>query len=116
MPSSPQASDVRSGVKAEDIPVGYSFHVTRAPEHWAANEGYEIAADEWLALVTADAELVLAGVNGDYFTLWSGGSRYPDAWFNWEGGNIETKNPDAPMIMKMVEIAGTGEDPCGNNR
>ena len=84
--------------------MGYCFHVTRAPEHWATNDGYEIAAEEWLRLVQDDTELALAGANGDYFTLWHGGSRYPDAWFNWAGGNIETKNPDAPMIQKMIQI------------
>jgi hypothetical protein len=84
--------------------MGYDFHITRAKFH-VENEGAWITADEWLRYVEQDPELKLAGYNGDYFALWSGKSEYPDPWLDWFEGNIHTKNPDDPLIDKMVEIA-----------
>jgi hypothetical protein len=84
--------------------MGYDLHITKARD-WSQNEGFEISADEWLRIVEEDEELSLAVVNGPYFALWSGKSTYPDPWFDWFGGNIYTKNPDEPMIEKMVSMA-----------
>jgi hypothetical protein len=49
--------------------------------------------------------LELAGYNGDHFALWNGKSKYPDPWLDWFEGNVFSKNPDDPLIDKMVEIA-----------
>ena len=84
--------------------MGYDLYVTRAKD-WARNEGFEITADEWLGVVEEDPELSLAGYNGPYFALWNGASEYPDPWFDWSGGNVYIKNPDEPMIEKLVSIA-----------
>lgn len=84
--------------------MGYDLHITRAKFHFE-NDGARITADEWLRYVEEDPELTLAGYNGDYFALWSGKSKYPDPWLDWFDGNIYTKNPDDPLIDKMVEIA-----------
>jgi hypothetical protein len=84
--------------------MGYDLHITRAKFHFQ-NEGAWITADEWLRYVDQDPELTLAPDNGDYFALWSGKSEYPDPWLDWSEGNIYTKNPDDPLIDKMVEIA-----------
>jgi hypothetical protein len=84
--------------------MGYDLHITRAKFHFE-NEGAWITADEWLRYVEEDPELKLAGYNGDYHALWSGKSEYPDPWLDWFNGNIYTKNPDDPLIDKMVEIA-----------
>ena len=84
--------------------MGYDLHITRA-EVWSQNEGKEITSEEWLALIQSDVELELAGYNGDYFALWSGKSEYEDPWLDWSSGNIYTKNPDGPIIVKMLEIA-----------
>jgi hypothetical protein len=84
--------------------MGYDLHITRA-DCWAENEGREITRDEWFALVGADPELTLDPVNGDDYALWNGRSRYPDPWLNWWRGNISTKNPDKPIIAKMIQIA-----------
>ena len=78
--------------------MGYDLHITRPEGAW-------ITAAEWLQYVEQDPELKLAGYNGDYFALWSGKSEYPDPWLDWFAGNIYTKNPDDPLIDKMVEIA-----------
>ncbi len=40
-----------------------------------------------------------------YFALWSGSFEYPDPWFDWAQGNIYTKNPDEPILRKMLQIA-----------
>jgi hypothetical protein len=85
--------------------MGYDLHITRA-ELWADNEGREISADEWHALVDADPELELAGYNGPHFAFWTAHPTDPEAWLNWSSGNIETKNPDRPLVGKMIEIAG----------
>lgn len=84
--------------------MGYDLHITRAAFYYE-NDGRWITAEEWLRFVEEDSELRLAGYNGDFFALWSGKSQYPDAWFDWYKGNIYTKNPDDPMIDKMVEMA-----------
>lgn len=84
--------------------MGYDLHITRAKFH-SENDGEWITADEWLRFVAADPELKLAGYNGDYFALWSGPSSYPDPWLDWFSGNIYSKNPDDPIVDKMVEMA-----------
>ena len=32
-------------------------------------------------------------------------SKYPDPWLEWFDGYIYTKNPDEPILSKMLEIA-----------
>jgi hypothetical protein len=49
--------------------MGYDLHITRA-EEWSQNEGREIAAAEWLALVSNDPELKLAPRNGPHSAVW----------------------------------------------
>ena len=84
--------------------VGYEFYVTRA-DHWSDGKP-EIPKEEWLDLVVHAPELSLAGYHGPYFALWSGDSKYgADAWFNWKRGQVHTKNPDPPMIVKALQIA-----------
>ena len=85
--------------------MGYDLHITRA-DHWAENDKSKITAQEWLAVIKSDPELRLAGYNGPYFAIWNGPSRYADPWFDWFDGNISTKNPDKPIVAKMIDIAG----------
>ena len=33
------------------------------------------------------------------------GSKYPTAWLDWDHGDIYTKNPDEPILAKMLLIA-----------
>jgi len=84
--------------------LSYEFHVTRA-DNWASNEGQEILAEEWLALIKADSEFVLTPENGKYFVVWRGTTKYPETWFNWFSGNIATENPDKATLHKMLDIA-----------
>jgi len=84
--------------------MGYDLHITRA-EFWSKNEASKISEIEWLEYVKTDPELKLAGYNGPYFAIWSGKSEYVDPWFDLCGGNIYSKNPDGPIIGKMLEIA-----------
>jgi hypothetical protein len=84
--------------------MGYDLHITRA-KYWFENDGHEITPEEWLALVRDDPELALAEEYGPYFAMWRGPSRYPDPWFDLVNGSVMTKNPDEPMIEKMVQIA-----------
>jgi hypothetical protein len=84
--------------------MGYNLHITRG-KNWYQNHGHEIMPEEWLAVVHDDPELEIAGENGPYFTIWKGKSKYAEPWFDWLKGNVETKNPDEPMIDKMVAIA-----------
>jgi hypothetical protein len=88
----------------EDSTMGYDVHITRAELHFE-NDGHWITAQEWLQYVKQDPELKLAGDNGEYFALWSGKSEHPDPWLDWSEGNIYSKNPDDPLIDKMVAIA-----------
>lgn len=42
--------------------MGYEIHITRATDDRFANEGHEITAEEWLALIERDPQLQLAGI------------------------------------------------------
>ena len=49
---------------------GWQIHITRA-EHWSESDRNPTVADEWLALVETDPELVIdPRDNGLYFALW----------------------------------------------
>jgi hypothetical protein len=84
--------------------MGYDLHITRRKD-WSGT-GNDITAQEWLAYVKKDPELLISPENGATFALWNGKSEYPDPWLDWSGGNIYTKNPDQALIDKMVAIAG----------
>jgi hypothetical protein len=84
--------------------MGYDLRVTRAPGHWTENEGHEITTEEWLNVIATDPELSLEP-GREHFARWHGASKYPDAWFGWWRGTIRTKNPDPPMVQKMLQIA-----------
>ena len=84
--------------------MGYDLHITRA-EFYANNSGHEITAEEWLRYIENDPELQLVPTNGKHFAKWSGKSKYPDPWFDWFEGCIDTKNPDKAIVGKMLQIA-----------
>jgi hypothetical protein len=84
--------------------MGYYLHITRKSDWWD-DEGPDITSDEWLRVVDEDPELRLAGYNGAYFAIWSGPLEYADPWLDWSRGQIDTKNPDPPLIRKMLQIA-----------
>jgi hypothetical protein len=84
--------------------MGYDVHITRA-DNWAENQGFEISTEEWLNLVQEDHELIPMPENGKYFVIWHGTTKYPETWFNWSNGNIDTKAPDKATFHKMLQIA-----------
>jgi hypothetical protein len=81
--------------------MAYDFHITRAVD-WADSMQNPISADEWLSFVESDDESSLFKENGDYFAVW----KNDVAWFDWNGGESYTKNPDKLTISKMLQIAG----------
>lgn len=83
--------------------MGYDLHITRK-EYWA-DEGQDIATEDWLALIEHDPELSLWPENGPYFAVWSGSSLHKNPWLDWSDGKIFSKNPDLELTTKMVEIA-----------
>ena len=92
-------------VSSWEVLMGYDLYITRAA-FWAENDNDSISPEEWLAIVADDPELTLNGdENTPYFARWSGKSVHSEPWLDWFHGNIYSKNPDQPIIQKMVEIA-----------
>jgi hypothetical protein len=83
--------------------MGVELYITRTPQ--AADEHCAISADEWLAFVAADPELVLWPEQGPYFVRWLGDSAYPEPWLDWSHGEILSKWPDTTLYQKMLGIA-----------
>ena len=89
--------------------MGYHLYITRAAR--CNDSAYpRITPGEWLAVVAEDPALRLAGYNGPHYALWSGDeecgrSQYPEPWLNWMRGDVYSKNPDPPVIRKMLRVA-----------
>ena len=100
--------------------MGYELHITRR-EDWADTETPDISFEEWLTYVKSDKELELTNgydikigsetqfQNRPGFCEWNAHptEKGPNArpWFSYWKGSIDTKNPDAPTIRKMIQIA-----------
>ncbi|MEQ1905717.1 MAG: hypothetical protein ABL888_16130 [Pirellulaceae bacterium] len=86
--------------------MGYNLYITRRHD-WHDDAGPSITCDEWMALITDDPELSLKPESEGLYANWSGECTYPDPWFayNERLGAIDTKNPDEPIIQKMLDIA-----------
>jgi hypothetical protein len=86
--------------------MGYNLYITRRKYHFD-EDGQSITVDEWRAYVDADPELDFTRDDDPLTALWSGDCQYPDPWFAYseDYGSIDTKNPDYPIINKMLEMA-----------
>ncbi len=100
--------------------MGYDLHITRR-EHWADTDVPDISLDEWLSYIKTDSELelrneseIISGSENNFenrpgFCEWNSHPTERDPtsrpWFAYWKGSIETKNPDAPTIRKMIQIA-----------
>lgn len=100
--------------------MGYELHITRR-EHWADTETHNISLDDWLTYVNNDKELELTneydikiGSQTHFqdragYCEWNAHPVHTDPnsrpWFAYWKGVIDTKNPDAPTIRKMMQIA-----------
>lgn len=84
--------------------MGYDLHITRKKYYFDEN-GELILESEWKQYVASDPELKFFPENGPLFVHWKGNSDHPEPWFDWYEGDITTKNPDPPVIEKMLTIA-----------
>jgi hypothetical protein len=84
--------------------MGYDLHITRK-EYWVEEGGPEISLEEWLAYIASDADLRPSSDKKSMALMAVRGSKYPTAWLDWFEGNIYTKNPDEPILGKMLQIA-----------
>lgn len=84
--------------------MGYDLHITRKEFH-ADPDGPAISSDEWMNYIASDPELRPAPGYGKHAVLMSVASKYPDPWLDWFEGCIYTKNPDKPIVAKMIQIA-----------
>ena len=92
--------------------MGYDLHITRKTD-WSDDDGPVITEAEWRATIEADPELNLDresrctmtdGEYGEYvFAAWNG----EPGVLGYYAGEISTKNPEKPLISKMVRIAQT---------
>jgi hypothetical protein len=88
--------------------MGYDVHITRADD-WGESGEAPITPDEWKAYVDAASD-----IEWDHQRPWTHMEvdlavwtrrPAPDAWLALIDGQVETKNPDEPMLTKMYEIA-----------
>lgn len=84
--------------------MGYNVYITRADFN-AENDGRWITAKEWCQYIEQDPELSLDGVNGETIASWTGPCTCEDPWLDWFEGNVYTKYPDPPLILKIEQIA-----------
>lgn len=101
--------------------MGYDVHITRRTPWWA-EDGEQITAREWAAVVAADSDLEMVqaarvsprGQDAvlEYRNPWLAQmATHPErdtdgAWLDWRHGRIVVKNPDESLLEKMREIAG----------
>ncbi len=88
--------------------MGYDLHITRKGR-WNDEGGPTISEAEWRHLIEDDSELAIdretqgTMTEGEYiFAAWNGTAGV----LGWHGGEISGKNPDEPLVRKMVQIAG----------
>jgi hypothetical protein len=82
--------------------LGYDLHITRAL-FWPHAERYPIRADEVMALVEREADLVLDDQNAfdaAQFFVRVGA----EDWLEFWRGRLSTKNPEDALVRRMVEI------------
>src|SRR5215208_470820 len=84
--------------------MGYYIYMTRRKDR-CDEDGPVITEDEWRALVGADPELSFNDPRDPLVATWIGSSIYPETLFDYCLGNIDTKNPDPPVIGKMLQMA-----------
>jgi hypothetical protein len=82
--------------------MGYDVHITRR-RLWS-DQGRDVDVAEWLEVVHGDPELRLEPELGPYFAVWTKSRRHKP-WLSWGDGLINAKNPDQPLIDKMIAIA-----------
>lgn len=84
--------------------MGYGLHVTRK-EFWADDGGPKISLEEWQLYVESDPEIERDPENPGHenYVIASHPERWP-LWWDLRG-EVSTKDPDAFVIAKLVQIA-----------
>ncbi len=102
--------------------MGYNIHITRQQGWYDEVPELFITMEEWVAYVAQDADMrqddhaLVKTTSGEDFgviseglSVWTKYSRNGIgggyAWFSYEEGNIDVKNPDDEILGKMYEIA-----------
>lgn len=96
--------------------MGYDLHITRKAE-WSS-AGDDIPSSEWQALVATDPSLKIMGevaadtgsgasisYKSENLALWSGHPSGVEIPFDFRKGRIVVKNPDGPILKKMLSLA-----------
>ena len=92
-------------VRAFGIAMGYDLHITRR-KHWAdLDSGDDISREEFESYVRSDAEFTYPSQMGEDYAEWKRPKTSYQSWLCWQNGQIQTKNPEAEFIDKMVAIA-----------
>lgn len=101
--------------------MGYDVHITRK-EEWSDDDGPVITLDEWLAVIDADPDLRHDGfaetttpdgstlrVEYPGLAVWTAHPVHREpgnlAWISFSEDELVVKNPDPPLLAKLVEIA-----------
>ena len=94
--------------------MGYDLHITRRDDWW--EDGENIPEADWKALVESDPTLTMTGsvsattpdgskisYDSPLLAEWA----HDDASipFDFRSGRVVVKNPDGPILAKMIEIA-----------
>jgi hypothetical protein len=105
-----------------NIYMGYSLHITRR-EHWTDEDASRaISLQDWKSYVDSDDEMEMETTatattdEGDTvefqsegLAIWRKYSKHGingnKAWFLFDNGEIEVKNPDTEIRNKMISIA-----------
>lgn len=102
--------------------MGYDVHITRKENWFDEDETHNITIEEWKEIVANDPEMRLDNfaeattTNGDNLRIENEGlsvwMKYSGdgldgnhAWFEYAQGNIDVKNPDREIIIKMLGLA-----------
>src|SRR5207245_5180092 len=96
-----------TGQPSKGSAMGYDLHITRKAE-WSDDDGPVISADEWRKLIASDADLQLDAETDcaidDTHMIFASFRGEPGV-FGWLDGEICTKNPEAEVVRKAVQIA-----------
>ncbi len=84
--------------------MGYDLHITRK-KFWADQDGPQITTGEWLAYVATDPQIQLDQNSERHTVKLSVKSEHDEPWLEWFQGDVYTKNPDEPILAKMLEMA-----------
>ena len=99
--------------------MGYDLHIHRSPEDWSeAADG--IAGEEWRAFVESAEDFTLTGgvaaqtPDGETLSyenpdlaVWNDHPDGTEVPFDFRDGRVVVKNPDAPTIERMVQVAAS---------